>query len=164
MARGESRDAVLPSVLDRLLDDEPDETRERAKSPAQQLRELRAGVLRDVTNLLNTRRRVPVLPPGLPELAPSVVDYGLLDFVGAELSSAPQREAFRRSVEEALRRYEPRFKSVRVHLLVNAEARDRTLRFRVDALLHADPVPEPMLFDSIADPATGGFDVGEAQG
>ena len=52
---------------------------------------------------------------------------------------------------------------MRVHLLVNAESRDRTLRFRVDALLHADPVPEPMLFNSVADPATGGFDVGEAQ-
>lgn len=163
MARLDPKETVLPSVLDRLLDDEPDEAKERPKSPTQRLRDLRAGVLRDVTNLLNTRRRVSVVPPALPELVPSVVDYGLLDFVGADLSSAPQREAFRRSVEEALRRYEPRFKSVRVHLLVNSESRDRTLRFRVDALLHADPVPEPMLFDSVADPATGGFDVGEAQ-
>jgi len=162
MARLEPKETVLPSVLDRLIDDEPDEARERPRSSPQKLRDLRDGVLRDVTNLLNTRRRVPVPPEGLTELAPSVVDYGLLDFVGADLGAAPQREDFRRSVEEAIRRYEPRFKSVRVHLLVNAETRDRTLRFRIDALLHADPVPEPMVFDSVADPATGGFDVGEA--
>ena len=163
MSRLDPKETVLPSVLDRLLDDEPDEARERPKSPTQRLRDLRAAVLRDVTNLLNTRRRVSSPPPGLTELSPSCVDYGLLDFVGADLAAAGDREAFRRSVEETLRRYEPRFKTVRVHLLVNTDVRDRTLRFRVDALLHADPVPEPMLFDSIADPATGGFDVGEAQ-
>ena len=162
MPRPDPKDSVVPSLLDRLIDDEPDEARDRPKSLAARLNELRAGVLRDVTNLLNTRKRVPSLPTGLGDLVPSSVDYGILDFVGADLGSGPQRDEFRRSVEEALRVYEPRFKTVRVHLLENADARDRTLRFRVDALLHADPVPEQLVFDSIADPSTGGFDVGEA--
>ncbi len=31
---------------------------------------------------------------------------------------------------------------------------DRTLRFRIDALMYADPAPEPIVFDSVLDPAS----------
>ena len=71
------------------------------------------------------------------------------------------RDEFRALIEAALRRYEPRFKTVRVELLAKVDDADRTLRFRVDALLHADPAPEQIVFDSIVDPVSGGFEVEE---
>jgi type VI secretion system protein ImpF len=152
---------IVQSVLDRLLDDDPEQPQERPKPPAQELRELRDSVMRDVADILNTRRRWPPPDPALGELTPSLADYGIPDFTGADLSSTRALEQFRDAMETALRRYEPRFKSVRVEIQSGDDAGDRTLRFRIDALLHADPVPESVVFDSFIDPVTGGFEVEE---
>ncbi len=150
---------IVQSVLDRLLDDDPEQKQERPRPPAQELRELRDSVMRDVADILNTRRRWPPPDPALFELTPSLADYGIPDFTGADLSSTRALEEFREAMETALRRYEPRFKSVRVEIQSGDDPGDRTLRFRIDALLHADPVPESVVFDSFIDPVTGGFEV-----
>jgi type VI secretion system protein ImpF len=152
---------IVPSVLDRLLDDDPEQKQERPRPAAQEVRELRDSVMRDVADILNTRRRWPPPDPALDELRPSLADYGIPDFTGADLSGARALEQFREAMETALRRYEPRFKSVRVEVQTAADSGDRTLRFRIDALLHADPVPESVVFDSFVDPVTGGFEVEE---
>ena len=59
MAKSRVRDdqPLVPSVFDRLLDDEPDNSRETAASRRQVLRELKQSVGRDLENLLNTRQR-----------------------------------------------------------------------------------------------------------
>lgn len=155
------RETVQASVLDRLLDDDPDQKQERPKPSSQAMRELRDAVLRDVGALLNTRRRWPPPPPELTELQPSVEDYGIPDLTGAELGNPAAREQFRRLIEETIRRYEPRFKRVRVDLVDPEDRSDRTLRLRVDALVHADPVPEELVFDSVLDPVQGSLEVEE---
>jgi len=152
---------IVPSVLDRLLDDDPEQSQERPRTPAQEIRDLRDSVMRDVGNILNTRRRWPAPDPALGELTPSLADYGIPDFTGADLSGPRALEEFREAMETALRRYEPRFKTVRVEVQRGGDEGDRTLRFRIDALLHADPAPESIVFDSIVDPVTGGFEVEE---
>jgi type VI secretion system protein ImpF len=48
---------------------------------------------------------------------------------------------------------------VSVDLASSADTTDRTLRFRIDAVLRADPVPEPVVFDSTMEPSTGMFAV-----
>ena len=150
---------LVPSILDRLLDEEPDISREPAKSRAQVLREMKSSVRRDLENLLNTRWRCSHWPPSLEELAVSLVNYGIPDFTGGNLGSASDRNELRRIIETTIRRFEPRFKTVRVELLENSEPLDRTLRLRIDALLHAEPAPEPVMFDSALEPATGNFEV-----
>lgn len=159
MARVRPDQPLLPSVLDRLLDDAPDASREPPKARTQVLRELKQSVRRDLENLLNTRWRCVSWPSGLRELEQSLLNYGLPDFTGAALGVARRREEFRRVIEKAIRTYEPRFKNVMVRLLDNADPADRTLRFRIEALLEAEPAPEPVLFDSALEPATGNFAV-----
>jgi type VI secretion system protein ImpF len=155
MAKIRPDQPLVPSVLDRLIDFEPDISREPPKNRTQVLRELKQAVRRDLENLLNTRQRCLPPPPGLAELKQSLVNYGIPDFTGANLASPREREQFCRTLQTVLRQGEPRFKSVQVHLLTNAEPLDRTLRFRIDALLHADPAPEPVVFDSLLEPGTG---------
>ena len=157
-ARLGAGDTVVPSVLDRLIDEEPDSSADRPKSGAQRLREFRAAVLRDVANLLNTRRRWPPPEDGT-HLVPSIVDYGIRDVTAADMSTAAEREAFRREVETALRTYEPRFRSVRVEMLADPTGIDRSLRFHVDAVLHTEPVPEPLAFESVIDTSDGSVEV-----
>jgi len=57
-----SEQPLVPSLLDRLLDDDPTQTREPMKARHQVLREMKLSLRRDVENLLNTRRRVGVRP------------------------------------------------------------------------------------------------------
>jgi type VI secretion system protein ImpF len=159
MAKIKADQPLVPSVLDRLLDDDPATTREAARGRNQVLREMKLAVRRDLENLLNTRRRCKSWPNGLDELHKSLVNYGLPDFVGSALSSGRSREEFCETIAEIIRAFEPRFKTVRVSLLTNAEPLDRTLRFRIDALLHADPAPEPVVFDSALEPGSGNFQV-----
>jgi len=161
MARVRSDQPLVPSVLDRLIDDAPGESAEPSRSRAQLLRELQQSVRRDLENLLNTRRRLVVIPPGYTELRDSLLTYGLPDFSGTGPSGGKDREAFARSIEQIIRMHEPRLLRVNVELIANPEPGDRTLRFRIDALLQADPAPEPVSFDSTMEPSTGTFEVGE---
>jgi len=150
---------VKLSIIDRLIDDNPGVQREAALTAAQAQRNLYAAVRRDLEALLNTRRRVAELPQGMTALEQSLVNYGIPDFTGINLSSLASRQKFVRLIEAVIRRYEPRFKSIRVVLLDNAEPLDRTLRFRIDAVVYAEPSPEKVVFDSALEPVTGTVEV-----
>jgi type VI secretion system protein ImpF len=159
MARIKADQPLVPSVLDRLLDDEPENKREPARSRSQLLRELKQTVRRDLENLLNTRRSHLTWPAAMGELKHSLMEYGLPDFTGSNMGAAEARDEFRQTIEEVVRRFEPRLQDVRVVLLDNSEPLDRTLRFRIDALLRADPAPEPVTFDTVLEPGTGNVEV-----
>jgi type VI secretion system protein ImpF len=164
MARKQGERPLVASVLDRLLDNDPGVSREAPTSRRQQLRDLEEAVRRDLQNLLNTRLRCLDVPDDLKELQTSLVNYGLPDLTAATMVSGQDREGLGRQVEQVIRRFDPRFRSVRVTLLDNAEPLDRTLRFRIDGLLHAEPAPEPVAFDSVLRPVTSDFEVKEASG
>lgn len=150
---------LIPSVLDRLIDAEPDQSREAPRSRNHVLREVKLSVRRDLENLLNTKTRCLSWPPHLEELKQSLVNYGIPDFTSASMGSKKEREEFCRVLQIVMRQNEPRLKTVRVSLLDNAEPLDRTLRFRINALLQADPAPEPIVFDSAVRPVTGNVEV-----
>jgi type VI secretion system protein ImpF len=150
---------LVPSVLDRLMDDDPETSVEAARNRSQLLREMKQSVRRDVENLLNARRRNLVLPPELTELKHSLLTYGVADFSGTGPATGKQQEAFCRVLEGIIKANEPRLLEVNVVLAANPEPGDRTLRFRIDALLRADPSPEPVVFDSTLEPATHAFAV-----
>ncbi len=159
MAKPRIDQPVVPSVLDRLLDDDPSVRTEPPKSRTQVLRELKLSVRRDLENFLNTRQSCVSWPEHLTELEHSLANYGLPDIAGLDLARTRHRQDLQRLLESIIRRNEPRFKSVRVELLENTNPLDRTLRFRIDALLHAEPAPEPVVFDSAFEPVTGSMEI-----
>lgn len=150
---------LVPSVLDRLIDDEPNLSREMPKPRNQVLYELKKSVCRDLENLLNTRWRSGEVPSGLTELQASLVNYGLPDFTGTSMANHDERQDFCRIIQQTIERFEPRFKKVTVEMQRNSEETDRTLRFRIDALLYAEPAPEPIVFDSQMEPVNGVVEV-----
>ena len=159
MARVDADLPLIPSVLDRLLDDRPEERREAPKTRTQVLRELKQSVRRDLENLLNTRRRATGWPADLKELECSLASYGLPDITGADLEAAQNRGQFLRALEDVIRRFEPRFLYVNVKMLEEPNSVDRVLRFRIDAMLRVEPAPEPVAFDSSLQPITGNVEV-----
>jgi type VI secretion system protein ImpF len=163
MAKIGTEDPLLPSILDRLLDDEPDSHVESARSRAQLLRDLKQCVRRDLENLLNSRWRCSIWPPDLDQLDSSLLNYGTPDFSGVNMGSAAAREELRGVLEKIIRRFEPRFKRVSVRLLDNSDGArpDRTLRFQIDGLLHAEPAPERVQYDTEVETPTGQVHVGD---
>jgi type VI secretion system protein ImpF len=157
MGKRKDQRPALPSVLDRLFDDEPGNRQETPMSLSQLASALRAAVRRDLENLLNTRWRPFDVPEGLEELPSSVFEFGIPDFSGANLSSAERRRKYLRGIEEIIRRHEPRFSSVRVVPVDDRQTGHRTLHFRIEAVLRAEPAPESVLYDSQVDILTRSF-------
>ena len=150
---------LLPSVFDRLLDEEPGTRREPPRSRAQILAELRRSVRRDLENLLNTRVRCIPFPPELEELEASLVNYGIPDMTGAPLGTAREREEFCRTIQSTIALFDHRLKKLSVRLLDQAEPLERTIRFQIEAMLQAEPAPEPLLYESTLRLSTGTFEV-----
>ena len=152
MAQVKKDKKLRPSVLDRLFDDEPQVVQETDKSRFQRLKELRASVRRDLEHLLNTRCRVVSPPDDLPELASCMLNYGLPDLATVNMLDMEKKQDFTRQIEKLIRNFEPRFKTVRVIPMDSNEKTDRTIRFRIDAVMYADPAPEVVVFDSVLEP------------
>ncbi len=151
--RGDAHRAQLP-LLDRLIDDAPDAEQDRPLSAAEAMAALRRGVRRDLEALLNARRRWRSWPSGYSELNVSPLAFGVPDFTLGGVTDARDRERLCAEIEEIIRLFEPRFVSVRVSPHERADPQDATLRLRIEALLHAEPAPEPIAFDTLIDPST----------
>ncbi len=150
---------VLPSVLDRLFDDAPSVGSEPAPSVRALGEALRDAVRRDLEHLLNTRQRCKPQPGGLEELEASSFEYGIPDLTGTNLTSKGRRKRYLRDIEELIKRFEPRFASVKVTPLGKKESLERGLEFRIDAVLRVEPAPESVLYDSQIDVLTRSFRV-----
>ena len=154
--RGESTATPFArlSLLDRLIDDEPDKLRDPPLSPAECLDVLRRSVRRDLEALLNTRRRWQSWPDGYTELSTSPLGYGIADFSSGAFNDPRRRELLRYEVEQTIRRFEPRLVRVSVTLLDPKEELEAMVRLRIEGLLRVEPAPDPIAFDTLVDAAT----------
>ncbi len=145
---------VQQPLLDRLIDDAPDQTRDPTVSAADTMAALRNSVRRDLEALLNARRRWRSWPADMTQLATSPIGYGIPDFASGAFGDARRREELRQEIEATIRRFEPRFLSVRVTLIDNQDRLETTLRLRIEAVVHAEPAPEAVTYDTLVDPTT----------
>lgn len=145
--------AQLP-LLDRLVDADPSEQSDRPLSAAAAMETLRTSLCSDLEELLNTRRRWRSWDPHLTELDRSLVGFGLPDFASGAFNDARRREELRVLIEACIHRFEPRVASLKVTLVEATDRVSGTLRLRVDALLRAEPAPEPIAFDTVVDLVT----------
>lgn len=159
MARPVSTQLLVPSIFDRLIDLNPGVSEETDLSRSQLLKELRESVRRDLENLMNTHTPCHELPKELEQLRFSAINYGIPDFSGNKLASGREKEQFRKQLEKIIAFFEPRFKSVHVELNEGDDKHDRTLRFRIDAMLNVQPAVKPIVFDTVMEPVTHNFKV-----
>ena len=103
-----SQERLQPALLDRLTDDAPDRKQEPPEARVITASRLRAGVLRDLSWLLNTvRPRDSELPPGHEFAAEGVLWYGLPPMTGETLSTF-DAVTLKQSIRETILRFEPR--------------------------------------------------------
>jgi len=134
------------SLMERLTDehpDAPDTARERWPG----LPELVMSVRSHLETLLNTRRSEQDLDVRFEQCNNSVLAYGIMDFTSISLSDPGERERLRRSIERALRLFEPRLSRVDVKL-TGPENNTQSLDFSIEGLLRIEPEPAPVFFDA----------------
>ncbi|MBL8114125.1 MAG: type VI secretion system baseplate subunit TssE [Acidobacteria bacterium] len=164
MARYEPDVRITLSVLDRLLDFEPEAPADPPLSRARGVKMLRSSVRRDLEWLLNTRRLADDVPRELTEATRSVITFGLPDFLTANTKSSLDQGTVRRAIEDVIRHFEPRLFDVIVTL--EEETKENpygptALRYRIEAKLRVDPAPEPIVFDTMFLEGTSGVTVRE---
>ncbi|HTH97158.1 MAG TPA: type VI secretion system baseplate subunit TssE [Stellaceae bacterium] len=149
---------ITPSVLDRLIQPQGGPVVPQPGWNAA-LSQLKQSLRRDLEALLNTRRRPGKLGRDVAELGRSALGYGIPDFTALNLAASERQVAFGRALETAIRDFEPRLGAVSVTLLNSDQNLERTLRFRVEAMIRIEPVPEPIVFESVLDPISQTFSV-----
>jgi type VI secretion system protein ImpF len=140
---------VIPSLLDRLIDESPGSR----GSDSAALPEIKANIRRDLEWLLNTRVMLPAGVRHYPELERSLLNYGLPDFSTVLLGSPEHRDRFRLTVQFAIERLEPRLQQIEVQLSPVGRDHERTLYMKIAAVLLVEPEPVPLLFDSRVNPS-----------
>ena len=147
-----AHETVRESVLDRLLDDEP-ELRQHDPPPRarQALSRLFQAVRRDLEWLLSTRLTwVDDALLSCEYASRSVAAFGLSDFSHETAADNDAVHRLKRAIEEAIARFEPRLTRVSV-TPEPPLPHERALRFRINAVLRVDPVREAVTFDTVVE-------------
>jgi type VI secretion system protein ImpF len=158
MARYEPEPNVTISVLDRLVDVNPNARADPAVSRSNSLRQLKNALRRDLEWLLNTRRRPDAVPDGPSELSRSLFNYGLPDTTSLSVNSIQDQNRLLWMLETTVTNFEPRIMGVRV-TLEPAAGSARILRFQIQGLLRVDPAPERVSFDTVLELTKGEYEV-----
>ena len=160
MARMESDSVVTQSVLERLIDREPDAKLEPSPTRNQSVRLLKASVRRDLEWLLNTRQNPDAVKDEFPELSKSLYNYGLPDFTAMSFDNAKDRARLLRHLEATIRIFEPRLAAPRVIPVQADDGRSsRIIRFQIEGLLKMDPAPEQVTFDTVLQLSSGEYQI-----
>lgn len=138
------------SILDRLIDLDPQNSRESVQYRHLSYSQARFSVGRDLENLLNTKRFTPPVPESCSDVERSVYLYGLSDFTSQNPGSPAVRAELRTEIAHAVALFEPRLRNVSVHV-EEPDKKEWRLRFRITALLQMERASEPVSFDTFFD-------------
>lgn len=157
MAGFRAQDRLRPPFWDRLTADPSAVTSAALRIDA---RQLITAVRRDIERLLNTRRTDLLDLGDLPEAASSLLAFGLPDLANYSGRSARDRRALCELIAELLVKFEPRLvpASIRVDYVDGGQKiglpSASQARFRIRAMLHVEPLRQPVAFDTAVDMET----------
>lgn len=167
MAELTTQERLQPSLLDRLTDDEPGKLEESRDKRVISATRLRDCVTRDISWLLNcVSMDADVQLDDYPEVARSVLNFGIPDLTGTALSGI-NPDVLQRRVKDALLAFEPRLtaNTLRVGLNAQSERMDRqALIFSIESEMWAQPIPLNLYLKTEVDLETGSFKVSEGFG
>jgi type VI secretion system protein ImpF len=164
--RAPERDRLQPALLDRLIDDEPQQRAEPIAARVLSRQQLRHAVLRDLTWLLNAVCPPDIDPARYPHAAASVLNFGLPPLSGAQASTLDVA-TLEQNIRRAILAFEPRIlpDSLRVRALESVSLLDshNQIAIEIGGLLWSQPVPLEVLIRTELDLETGQVEVRDAQ-
>ena len=127
-----------------------------SQQPAQGLsiQELRQSIAHDLEDLLNNRMtRLNQAGEHYSRVKKSILQFGIIDFVGLSTANPTDRDKICRSIEQSISAHEPRLKQVKVEMLIN-ENNMSSLYLSISAYLNISPLYEVVMFDALLKPTT----------
>jgi type VI secretion system protein ImpF len=144
-------EVIIQSLLDRLIDDEPDRAIEANESEERALVRCKLGLRRDLEGLLNSKRPLLAAVQGADALSKTIVAFGLEDISTEDFSAPGVRDRVRRMVAACIRDHEPRLSNVEVE--VDEGPTSRGIRFRITAVLTVARTSESVIYDASVRPS-----------
>ena len=159
MADHSLQERLQPSLLDRLIDDDPTHVKEAPELRVMSKEDIRRAVLRDLEWLFNTACLGGEVASGdYPEAEHSVINYGLPAFSG-QFASAARRMGLESSIKQAIIDFEPRIlpKTLDVELVFDRYILDSHNRMGlyIRGMLWAQPTPVEFLLRTRLDLEAG---------
>ena len=157
MAELTQKERLQPSLLDRLTDDEPHTQVETRDKRVLSMHKLRQSVLRDVSWLFNSDSFESVTDlTDYPEVAKSVLNYGMKDLAGITMSGANLPEIEKR-LKQALFNFEPRIfpNTLSIRVFSSELMNNQALNFDIEAHLWAQPLPVHLYLRTEINKVTG---------
>ncbi len=160
MADLNPRDRLQPFLLDRLTDDQSDQTKESRDKHVFSPRQLKSALMRDLAWLLNTPG--PIESDGIsefPNVASSVLNYGIPDLTG-NTASGVSGNALEKAILRAIQTFEPRMdqRSVSVKMLSDGDSdAPNTLALEIRGEVLANQLADPLYVKTEVDLETGQF-------
>ncbi len=165
MAELTTQERLQPSLLDRLTDDDPEQSQESRNQRVLSIRQLRAFVIRDLAWLLNTGNLEETTSlDDFPQIKNSVLNYGMRGLTGYTVSTLNVHE-IERQLRQVILDFEPRIlrKSIRVRMCIDdKEMNQNAVQFEIEGDLWAQPVPLRLFMKTEVDLETGSINVSES--
>ena len=159
MPRRDPAQTVTQSVLERLIDREPESPVDAPRTYAQSVRQLKVALRRDLEWLLNTRRTPEPADASLPQLSHSLYNFGLPDVTSLSHDTSTDRARLLQMLESTIVIFEPRLTRIKVTPLDPARGAVQVLRFQIEGMLMMDPEPEHVSFDTVLQLSSGQYEV-----
>lgn len=137
---------LVHSLLDRLIDDDPDHAIEQAQTEDAALAQYKLGLRRDLEGLLNSKRPLLAAVQQDDQLPRTILAFGLPDISTEDFSASGARDRIRRMVVDCIREHEPRLSNVEVE--VDDAPTSRGIRFRITAVLTLTRMRETVVYDA----------------
>ena len=118
------------------------------------LQELRESVASDLEDLLNSRMaKLDHLFDQFPLAKQSILQFGIIDFVGLSTANPSDRDKICQSIEQSITAHEPRLQQIKVEMLLDGQNMG-ALYLSIQAYLNIHPLFEPVIFDAVLKPTT----------
>jgi len=167
MAELTQQERLQPSLLDRLMDDEPDITKESRSQRVLSIKQLREGVIRDLVWLLNTGNLDEVQDISqFKEVSKSVVNFGTSSLTGYTLTNLNVSRV-EGIVRQAIIDFEPRInaETVKVNVIIDKEKMNiHAVQFEIEGELWAHPIPLHLYMKTEVDLESGSMSLADVGG
>jgi type VI secretion system protein ImpF len=162
MATADVRDRLQPALLDRITDETRGESAPGEDRRVMSKAQLRQAVLRDLAWLFNSVQPMGAAAAGYPEVAVSVLNFGLPPLSG-QLASSVDVSILARAIRDAILRFEPRIlaDTLQVVALEAGSVLDthNVIEFEIRGHLWSQPVPLEILLRTQLDLEAGQVEV-----
>lgn len=135
------------TLFDRLIPEQEEQLRGLT------IQELRESVAHDLEDLLNSRIAKLDDIDDFPLVKKSILQFGIIDFVGLSTANPMDRDKICQSIEQSIMAHESRLTQIKVEMLFD-ENNMGSLCLSIQAYLNIHPLYEPVVFDALLKPTT----------